>query len=253
MNDEVVPRVLPPQPPRRTIWNCNRCAVTNDIKHHHCRVCNHFNLSRVFETRLPLLPSVQSLNDSNSRSAPTGINDNDNVPPTDVQRDVGKGGDGIIVRITTDHSTDVLIHAQQSSTINDLYNKYLHKAILVVHSRASLVLPNGSQVHSDCPSTLVDKGISMGSTVMVIMSNNHECDEAVHDLVEEYGCQDSGNGYNHVGREEVGGGNEKHETSVLIEHIDNRASKVPKSNVSFLQFHLFIADVTILTNIYLLD
>ena len=65
-----------------------------------------------------------------------------------------------------------------------------------------------------------------------------------------YGRQDSGNGCNQVGGEEVGGGSEKHETSVLIEHIDNRVSIVPKSNVSFLLFHFFIVNVMILTIVY---
>jgi hypothetical protein len=48
----------------------------------------------------------------------------------------------------------------------------------------------------------------------------------------------------------VGGGSEKHETSVLIEHIDNRVSIVPKSNVCFLLFHFFIVNVMILTIVY---
>ena len=81
----------------------------------------------------------------------------------------------IIVRITADESTDVLLHIDPLSSFIDLAEKYRLQANLHRSTKFSFVLPDDSLVHSDCTSTLVDKGISMGDRIMVIMANNNAC------------------------------------------------------------------------------
>ena len=134
---EIVQRQYQPWPPRTT-WECLECSHLNDKNKHICEGCLRFHRYCNFVLPLPSLRIVQPLNDrGNSRFALAGNDDHPDLP------------DGVIVQITANGITDVLLHIDPSSPFIDLAKKYRLKTKLHMSTTFDFVLPDHSQVHSE--------------------------------------------------------------------------------------------------------